>query len=96
MIGVSLGRCGMNFCIRINNCFGLAGARAFGSGPCSYRRGHVAWVVFAILCVTPCWAFDETDLQKLKLVKKTGENSFDQKELLDVKFVPLLNKNVEN
>ena len=29
--------------------------------------------------------------QKLKLVKKTGENSFDQKELFDVKFVPLLN-----
>ena len=33
--------------------------------------------------------------QKLKLVKKTGENSFDQKELFDVKFVPLLNKNIE-
>ena len=34
--------------------------------------------------------------QKLKLVKKTGENSFDQEELFDVKFVPLLNKNVEH
>ena len=34
--------------------------------------------------------------QKLKLVKKTSENSFDQKELFDVKFVPLLNKNIEH
>ena len=34
--------------------------------------------------------------QKLKLVKKTGENSFDQKELFDVKFVPLLNINIEH
>ena len=33
--------------------------------------------------------------QKLILVKNTGKNSFDQKELFDVKFVPLLNKNVE-
>ena len=34
--------------------------------------------------------------QKLILIKRTGKNSFDQKELFDVKFVPLLNKNVEN
>ena len=34
--------------------------------------------------------------QKLKLVKKTSENSFDQKELFDVKFVPLLNENIEH
>jgi len=34
--------------------------------------------------------------QKLKLVKRTGENSFDQKELFAVKFVPLLNKNLEH
>ena len=34
--------------------------------------------------------------QKLKLVKKTSENSFNQKELFDVKFVPLLNKNIEH
>ena len=34
--------------------------------------------------------------QKLILIKKTGKNSFDQKELFDVKFVPLLNKNIEN
>tara|TARA_Y100001001_G_C7909889_1_gene274824 strand:+ start:17 stop:697 length:681 start_codon:yes stop_codon:yes gene_type:complete len=33
--------------------------------------------------------------QKLILIKKTGKNSFDQKELLDVRFVPLLNNNVE-
>ena len=33
--------------------------------------------------------------QKLILIKKTGKNSFGQKELLDVKFVPLLNKNIE-
>ena len=35
------------------------------------------------------------DNQKLILIKKTGKNSFDQKELFDVKFVPLLNKNIE-
>ena len=34
--------------------------------------------------------------QKLKLVKKTSEGSFDQKELFDVKFVPLLNENIEH
>ena len=34
--------------------------------------------------------------QKLKLVKKTGENNFDQKELFDVKFVPLLNENIKH
>ena len=34
--------------------------------------------------------------QKLKLIKKTSESSFDQKELFDVKFVPLLNKNIEH
>ena len=34
--------------------------------------------------------------QKLKLVKKTSENSFNQKELFDVKFVPLLNENIEH
>ena len=34
--------------------------------------------------------------QKLILIKKTGKNSFDQKELLDVRFVPLLNHNVEH
>ena len=34
--------------------------------------------------------------QKLKLVKKNSESSFDQKELFDVKFVPLLNKNIEH
>ena len=34
--------------------------------------------------------------QKLILIKKTDKNSFDQKELLDVKFVPLLNKNIEH
>ena len=34
--------------------------------------------------------------QKLKLVKKTSENSFNQKELIDVKFVPLLNENIEH
>ena len=33
--------------------------------------------------------------QKLKLIKKNSESSFDQKELFDVKFVPLLNKNIE-
>ena len=30
--------------------------------------------------------------QKLILIKRTGENSFDQQELFDVKFVPLLNQ----
>ena len=34
--------------------------------------------------------------QKLILIKKTGEDSFVEKELLDVKFVPLLNKNTEH
>jgi homoserine O-acetyltransferase len=34
--------------------------------------------------------------QKLILIKKTGENSFDQKELFDVKFVPLLNDSVQH
>ena len=34
--------------------------------------------------------------QKLILIKKTGKDSFDQKELFDVKFVPLLNKNIEH
>ena len=33
--------------------------------------------------------------QKLILVKKKGENNFEKKELFDVKFVPLLNKNIE-
>ena len=33
--------------------------------------------------------------QKLILIKKTGKNDFDQKELFDVKFVPLLNTNIE-
>ena len=33
--------------------------------------------------------------QKLVLVKKKGENNFEKKELFDVKFVPLLNKNIE-
>ena len=33
--------------------------------------------------------------QKLILIKKTGKNSFDQKELSDVRFVPLLNNNGE-
>ena len=32
--------------------------------------------------------------QKLILIKKTSKNSFEQKELFDVKFVPLLNKNI--
>ena len=36
------------------------------------------------------------DNQKLILIRKTGKNSFDQKELFDVKFVPLLNKNIEH
>ena len=34
--------------------------------------------------------------QKLILVKKNNENSFEQKELFDVKFVPLLDKNIEH
>ena len=34
--------------------------------------------------------------QKLILVKKNSENSFEQKELFDVKFVPLLNKKIEH
>ena len=34
--------------------------------------------------------------QKLVLVKKKGENNFEKEELFDVKFVPLLNKNIEN
>ena len=34
--------------------------------------------------------------QKLILVKKTSADSFDQEELFDVKFVPLLNKNIEH
>ena len=34
--------------------------------------------------------------QKLILIKKTGENSFDQKELFDVRFVPLLNENIKH
>ena len=33
--------------------------------------------------------------QKLILIKKTSKNDFDQKELFDVKFVPLLNTNIE-
>ena len=34
--------------------------------------------------------------QKLKLLRKNSEGSFEQKELFDVKFVPLLNKNIEH
>ena len=34
--------------------------------------------------------------QKLILVKKKNENNFEKEELLDVKFVPLLNENIEN
>ena len=34
--------------------------------------------------------------QKLILLKKKGENNFEKEELFDVKFVPLLNKNIEN
>ena len=34
--------------------------------------------------------------QKLILVKKTGKNSFDQEELFDVRFVPLLNNDIEH
>ena len=36
------------------------------------------------------------DNQKLILIKKTGKNSFDQKELFNVRFVPLLSKSIEN
>ena len=34
--------------------------------------------------------------QKLILIKKNGKNNFERKELFDVRFVPLLNKNIEN
>jgi len=34
--------------------------------------------------------------QKLVLIKKTGKNSFKQKELFDVKFVPLLNNQAQH
>ena len=34
--------------------------------------------------------------QRLILVKKTSENSFDEKELFDVKFVPLLNQKIKH
>ena len=34
--------------------------------------------------------------QKLILVKKKGENNFEKEELFDVKFVPFLNKNIED
>jgi len=34
--------------------------------------------------------------QKLILIKKTSKDSYDEKELLDVKFVPLLNSNIGN
>jgi len=34
--------------------------------------------------------------QKLILIKKMDKNNFDQKELFDVRFVPLLNKNIEH
>ena len=34
--------------------------------------------------------------QKLILIKKIGENNFEKKELLDVKFVPLLDKSNQN
>ena len=34
--------------------------------------------------------------QKLILIKKTGKNSFEQKELFDVLFVPLLNNNAQH
>ena len=33
--------------------------------------------------------------QKLVLVKRNSENNFEKKELFDVKFVPLLNKNIQ-
>ena len=34
--------------------------------------------------------------QKLILIKKIGENNFEKVELLDVKFVPLLDKGIQN
>ena len=34
--------------------------------------------------------------QKLILIKKIGENNFEKLELLDVKFVPLLDKEIQN
>ena len=34
--------------------------------------------------------------QKLILIKKIGENNFNQKELFEVKFVPLLNNNTQH
>jgi len=34
--------------------------------------------------------------QKLVLIKKNNENNFEQEELFDVKFVPLLNNNIEH
>ena len=34
--------------------------------------------------------------QKLILIKKKGKNTFNKKELFDVRFVPLLNNNVEH
>ena len=34
--------------------------------------------------------------QKLVLIKKTDESSFNQKELINVKFVPLLNENIKH
>ena len=34
--------------------------------------------------------------QKLILIKKKSENNFEKEELFDVKFVPLLNKNIEH
>ena len=34
--------------------------------------------------------------QKLILIKKKNENNFEKEELFDVKFVPLLNKNIEH
>ena len=36
------------------------------------------------------------DNQKLILIKKTGKNSFDQKELFDVKFVPILDEDIKH
>ena len=34
--------------------------------------------------------------QKLVLIKKTDESSLNQKELINVKFVPLLNENIKH
>ena len=34
--------------------------------------------------------------QKLILIKKIGENNFEKEELLDVRFVPLLDKDIQN